>query len=47
MQEKIEGTIQRQKEEEKKVAVEEKVEVYEEPLNSEDDDLGYFIRFEQ
>ena len=42
MQEKIEGTIQRQKDEEKKVTVEEKVDVYEEPLNSEDDEIGLY-----
>ena len=45
MQEKIEGAILRQKEKEKKVAVEEKVDVYEEPLNSEDDDQGILIRY--
>lgn len=44
MLQKIEGTIQRQKEEDKKAIVEEKIDIPEEPLNSEDDDEGFIIR---
>ena len=43
MKAKIDDTIQRTKEQERRV-VEEKVEEPEEPLNSDDDDDGQFIR---